>query len=344
MAGRFTSAAIVDSGPKIIEGLHTPSTSDPPPPPKKEEQTDEKREDESPKAHAARMGMYGRLTREVKPWTPAKLLCKRFGVKDPNPPAEFDSTADVSVNPTGAAPSQEPDASTVLAAPSIAPDASFASSLAGKRDLVNIGLGEDENQGRDTLTYERPAMDIFKAIFASDDEDSGDEDVKVEKEDDMVPSTSTTASITKPTVEAEPKDNPTPVPVSEEKVDIGTFKPTFIPRSDRLPKDVKEKKEKQEKKKSGKAVLMSFELDEDGSAPSITPKKKDKDRPKKKKKKDRPRAQQAEDEDDGMWIEKPPPDVVKDLSAPLQDKVEVFDQMESLVGPPRGRKRAIDFM
>ena len=43
------------------------------------------------------------------------------------------------------------------------------------RSLDNVGLGEDESQGRDTLTYVRPSMDIFKAIFANDDESDDEE-------------------------------------------------------------------------------------------------------------------------------------------------------------------------
>jgi len=37
-------------------------------------------------------------------------------------------------------------------------------------------LGEDDDQGRDTLTYVKPERDIFKAIFESDDEEDGDQD------------------------------------------------------------------------------------------------------------------------------------------------------------------------
>jgi len=51
----------------------------------------EKEEDTS-KAHAARMRLYGRLTREITPWQPAKLL-KRFG------------SAGVSSQPLGITPS-----------------------------------------------------------------------------------------------------------------------------------------------------------------------------------------------------------------------------------------------
>jgi G patch domain-containing protein 1 len=54
----------------------------------------------------------------------------------------------------------------------------------GPARLANIGLGEDENQGRDTLTYERPTMDVFKAIFASDDEDSDDDEAKKDENKD----------------------------------------------------------------------------------------------------------------------------------------------------------------
>jgi G patch domain-containing protein 1 len=58
MAGRFTSAVVFERGPKIHEGLHTPSS---------EELAEKEREDNiSPKEHAAKAGMYGPLTRETK--------------------------------------------------------------------------------------------------------------------------------------------------------------------------------------------------------------------------------------------------------------------------------------
>ncbi|KDN52316.1 hypothetical protein K437DRAFT_254300 [Tilletiaria anomala UBC 951] len=42
--------------------------------------------------------------------------------------------------------------------------------------LDQVGLGDDPTQGRDTLTYQKPSIDIFKAIFASDEEDSDEEE------------------------------------------------------------------------------------------------------------------------------------------------------------------------
>ena len=42
-------------------------------------------------------------------------------------------------------------------------------------NLENVGLREDEMQGHDTLTYVHPSMDIFKAIFTSNDKNSDKE-------------------------------------------------------------------------------------------------------------------------------------------------------------------------
>ncbi|KAK0565884.1 hypothetical protein OC861_003545 [Tilletia horrida] len=44
------------------------------------------------------------------------------------------------------------------------------------RSLDTVGLGEDESQGRDILGYVRPPMEVFKAVFASDDEEDGGDD------------------------------------------------------------------------------------------------------------------------------------------------------------------------
>ncbi|KAK0489296.1 hypothetical protein IW261DRAFT_1444153 [Armillaria novae-zelandiae] len=288
MAGRFTSATIIDHGPKIHEGLHTPSAEEI----AEKEEAERKKQEEnvSPKVHAARMGMYGSMTRETKPWQPARLLCKRFGLKDPNPPPE---------EPAAAAPTfEEP-----------APDASFFAtpavpSTSDRKDLSNIGLGEDESQGKDTLTYERPSMDVFKAIFASDDEDSDDE--KDEKKDE------------EPEVAVEaPKDlAPTPAPKEpipsqvqiSGPVDMSTFKPTFIPREGKeKDKDKSKEKKKKKKEKEKKSVLVSFATEEDmGGADS--------------------------------------PEAVKDIEyhPPKEDDSNMA--VDSSYVPARGRKRAIDFM
>ncbi|KAI8996466.1 hypothetical protein BD414DRAFT_478086 [Trametes punicea] len=365
MAGRFRSAVVVETGPQVVEGLHKPDTSGDGDG-SQGDRAEEKEED--PKVGAVRLGMYGPLTREVQPWQPARLLCKRFGVKEP----EVDMTG-----PAGAASAGFEFATTaarkdgsqtegvgadgdIRTTPGAAPAMITASSSSdtggrstGPRDLANIGLGEDETQGQDILTYERPAMDVFKAIFASDDEESDEEAEESAKEEDTTPAPLDFFGTAKPAVKAEPTPPPPPAMAATEKVDLATFKPTFVPRAERDSRKEKtaEKKDKKSKdKKKTKTSLMSFDVEDDAMPPSFGPsvsKPKDVDKERKKKKR---KERHEKEEDDSMWVEKPPPEVVKDLSLPPplppdgleSTPTEAANGTE--VGPPRGRKRAVDFM
>jgi hypothetical protein len=101
-------------------------------------------------------------------------LCKRFGVKDPNPDITTDTPMPGNSNSnTGgnAWKAEEAPAEADLRTATGSTGTDLTSSVGRRveRDLENVGLGEDESQGRDTLTYARPSMDIFKVIFASDD-------------------------------------------------------------------------------------------------------------------------------------------------------------------------------
>ncbi|KAJ7623714.1 hypothetical protein FB45DRAFT_926546 [Roridomyces roridus] len=331
MAGRFTSASIVEHGPQIREGLYTPSAED-----LAEKEAELKRVEEekmTPKEHAARLGMYGPMTRETQPWQPARLLCKRFRVP---PPAEPEPEAPTFAQPASEA-STEWDQSAAPAASTSGSNAetSTGSTSGGPRDLANIGLGEDDTQGRDTLTYQRPAMDVFKAIFASDDEDSDDEDKEIEETE---PEPVKAPSPPPPQPPPPAPDVVMAAPEVVEPVDPATFKPTFIPREGKAKKGLdsdrsKEKKEKKDKKRKEKEKrsMVSFQADEeDGAGLQISPVK---DRPKKKRRKE----EQVPEDDDSMWVEKPAPDVVKTLSVvpPTEPEPE---------STSRGRKRAIDFM
>jgi G patch domain-containing protein 1 len=81
------------------------------------------------------MGMYGVMTREVCAWQPARLLRKRFGVKD----AGLEVPADTSGPEfTGTASADE-----FIGATQVKGKASRNS----KCDATNIGLGEDDGQG-----------------------------------------------------------------------------------------------------------------------------------------------------------------------------------------------------
>ena len=146
-----------------------------------------------------------------------------------------------------------------------------------------------------------------------------------------------------------PKENGASASTVPEVVDISTFKPTFVPRSDRKTKEKKDKDKEKSKKKKSKSALVSFGDEEEGAlevrvAAPRKEKHKDKDGERKKKKR---KEKNVEDDDDGMWVEKPPPEVVKTL--PPVPPVDVQPPSEETgtgrsAGPPRGRKRAIDFM
>ncbi|KAK7686311.1 hypothetical protein QCA50_010535 [Cerrena zonata] len=365
MAGRFTSSKVVELGPKIIEGLHTPDLSNLDDG-EEEDKGENQKENDDPRRGAIRLGMYGPLTREVKSWQPAKLLCKRFGVKEPELEVATDPLDLSSPDPTQASSSKSDATLAPLKAITDGlenkPEGLGESSSSGRRNPANVGLGEDETQGRDTLTYTRPSMDVFKAIFASDDEDSDDEDVKKSTDKDEIPyfsslmpgdanEVSETPDV-KPVVastSALPKESPKQVNLPE-KVDISTFKPTFVPRGDRESrKDKASAKEKKEKKKS-KTALVSFDDEEGGlqlniSAPKRKKRKEEKDEDRKKKK--RKEKDKAED-DDAMWEEAPPPEIVQKLEA--RDNVTSVPEVISErsdgrpVVPSQGRARAVDFM
>ncbi len=152
----------------------------------------------------------GSSQRIIQTWIPEKLLCKRFGVPDPHPNMRDaqggedgeDASDRAQFSAADGGPShgkRKPAAGAAMAtweankrsiqamvqergwaqaAPDPVPQAfggdatSQAASATAARPLDQVGLGNDATQGRDTLTYVKPSMAVFKAVFASDDEDS----------------------------------------------------------------------------------------------------------------------------------------------------------------------------
>ena len=358
MAGRFTTAKTVEHGPAVIEGLHTPSRSTPPPEAKGPEAKVE--EPENAKTHAVKHGMYGILTRETSVWVPARLLCKRFGVKEPETGAREEDLAMSSKARNeweSEAVFAEVELTAVSSGGDVSSSAAASQSVDGddrrkRRDLNNIGLGEDDTQGADILTYQKPERSIFKAIFASDEEDSGDED-QVEVEDTDLRDTSIPAPSGTP-VQHSKED--AQMDVDDSPVDLATFKPKFVPRAERTTDDnppSKKRKKDREKRKGGKA-LVSFDVEEDGEDIPVTSKTKDKDkdreRRKKRRSKDkdsekdrdrRERRKEAGGNEDDVWVEKAVPEVVQKMSVdpppePPKEKTEK--------GRLSKRMRAEDFM
>jgi G patch domain-containing protein 1 len=173
MASRFTSSStapkVVSDAPDSTEsGLNRPA---------------EKPDD--PAVAAAKIGMFGPMTRSTIPFYPTRLLCKRFNVKPP-PNVQLD-------------PGERPEAS------SSGPGTRFQSAGfqtdTGPKQLVSQDImnqllidslgylptaeGLDpsasgqpaappvvvEPERNDALEAERPGDAVFKAIFGSDDED-----------------------------------------------------------------------------------------------------------------------------------------------------------------------------
>lgn len=240
----------------------------------------------TPREQAAKDGRYGALTRVVKDFYPVKLVCKRFHVADPHPegPPEGSGTS-------------TPKAGYGLDSTLPKNDAAWESHFVHQpgtdkentppppeetgervpRTIAEVGMADDINQGRDILTYTKPSIDIFKAIFASDDEDE-------DEEDEVSPKALTV-------VDEKPKD---PFPVDNRPLDYATFKPVFKRAGagggsggDKEEEKTEKKKRKDKKKRKG---VLSFDIGED-----------EEDVPREKPKK-KARAKREEDE----WVEKVP--------------------------------------
>ncbi len=220
----------------------------------------------TPREQAATNGMYGKMTREVKEFYPVKLLFKRFGVADPHPEGEPAKIKVGNNDHSGleALPSPKNDASWESqfihqSGTDEAKPLSTAPTDSGEerrpRNLGEVGMAADVNQGRDTLTYIKPSIDIFKAIFASDDEDEEEDEVEAKP------------AIPVPVVAETPLD-PFPVRspvkvVDEGPVDLATFKPVYTVRREKDEKGKEERRKEKKEKKKRKGVL-SFDVGEDG--------------------------------------------------------------------------------
>lgn len=317
MSSRFTSgsASLASSDLKQAKpGLHVYDAIKAEQDMKKpQEIVPEVKKDMTPREQAADSGMYGRLTREVSEFYPVKLLCKRFGVTDPHPegkPADV-NTSGTSTPGAGleSAPIPKNDASWASAfTHQGGTDAENSTSNANTsadverapRSIDEVGMADDINQGRDTMTYTKPSIDIFKAIFASDDEDDSDDENEAED--------------VKPVIPIQAKLNlvppPSPPKVVEKPLaaeDLSSFKPVYRKANDSEAgtesKDSEKKKKKDKKKRKG---VLSFDVGEDGDDEPNTSKD---DRKRKRKAIEAAPGNgdvvAADDTAEGEWVEKP---------------------------------------
>lgn len=168
MASRFTSAS---SSATVM----TPSAENLLRRPKEKQLT--------PAEEAAKMGMYGHLTREVTPFHPSRLLCKRFGVMMPTPTDAAEETANEPRTTGGAsellstgtmeriiAEAQKATSSSSTTEPGDRSSNPAREAAYGLRQPVVVDPGRNE-----ALEAERPGDDVFKAVFGDEnDEMEGD--------------------------------------------------------------------------------------------------------------------------------------------------------------------------
>ncbi|KAF7721157.1 hypothetical protein EC973_005154 [Apophysomyces ossiformis] len=266
MSGRFTSARTTVIEQTTSEGgLKTEKEWR-----KEKDIQDKEREpkqvakEQSQEAAAASMNMFGQLTRTIKPFYPCKLLCKRFNVRNPHPnhdpstvsaagrtqagsrQALSEETMDTMLRtrkdptPLTALPTttlDDPLLNAVIPKPSqrAAEEPVSAPSVPSTPVVSEETKAQEEKQREEEeakpMDYERPSMDIFKAIFENSDDEEGEEEEALEP-------TSTELVPTEINDDEETEDMfigppPPPAPVVQEP-EIEPFRPMFAKPSERI--------------------------------------------------------------------------------------------------------------
>ncbi|PQE31086.1 hypothetical protein CJF32_00006099 [Rutstroemia sp. NJR-2017a WRK4] len=136
---------------------------------------------EDPAEQAAKMGMYGPLTRETKSWFPTRLLCKRFNVKPPahvQPSGDDDSGVGRNVPPDLVA-KREIDRMMLEAGNGFMRDGSQGDGMLVDNDSSNEQTRDQETKDvvvvdaerNEALEGQRAGEAVFKAIFGDDSDD-----------------------------------------------------------------------------------------------------------------------------------------------------------------------------
>jgi G patch domain-containing protein 1 len=174
MASRFTSSS------RTFEGSFNPGAKNSDMP----LLTKSTPKPEDPAEAAAKMGMYGPMTRSTLPFYPTRLLCKRFNVKPPSN-VQIDPGADIGGEK--ASSSTVPEVVSKSALEQMLQEAAaqrFTSSGTEGGTLgdtsqtqPNVQLAKEavvDVEKNDAWEGKRPGDAVFKAIFGSDDEDEDD--------------------------------------------------------------------------------------------------------------------------------------------------------------------------
>lgn len=144
---------------------------------------------EDPAEQAAKLGMYGPMTRSSFPFHPSRLLCKRFNVKPPPDMPLGDDTATGPSNSRGKV--EEPVSKQAMdkmrhemltRGPQVLQRPSWVNPLAeesiqtAKVPAPVAGHATVDVEKNEALTQARASEDVFRAIFGDDEDEDEDED------------------------------------------------------------------------------------------------------------------------------------------------------------------------
>lgn len=296
MASRFTSAASTIASGELSTpepGLRQPVFAADDAAPANDTAVDDSstskkvEEELSQAAQAVRMDMFGMLTRTTATFYPQKLLCKRLNVPNPFPHGEpienKPKVASNSMSDFMTAHGFQPATIELEKKESAKENEQSGEWVTQKvadgpaKSLEQVGLGDDDTQGRDILTTTRPAIDLFKAIFADESEDETPEEDKSSLP--LQNKTSHDVAVSAPPPEknhahqsldqtksssstvAAPIPSHTPKIVDPDELQkLASFRPTFLRKGDKEKDEETNGKKKNKGKK--RKVLMSFEDDE----------------------------------------------------------------------------------
>lgn len=124
---------------------------------------------QDPAEEAAKMGMYGPLTRTVTDFFPTRLLCKRMGVQMPDlarPSADSDTRYDGGQAWSSSRQAANPASNTTASHDNTAPPQAPTDTASAGTSTTMIQAGRN-----DALEGQRASDDVFRAVFGDSDDD-----------------------------------------------------------------------------------------------------------------------------------------------------------------------------
>lgn len=227
-----------------------------------------------------------KITRQTEEWYPTGLLCKRFNLKNPY------KNKKVEKKPSTSQTTQVLNEIALSLPPTTITETPFPPSLETTEiptDYHNLNKEKEEEENEEELHIpEKPSIDIFKAIFENDEDDSippihNDGNTHMEVNDDTMGTLTINhlSTVIQPIVEEEKQSNILSNPIKEQELDISSRAENFLsslaeelPFGPALPPSFSRKRER-----------SSSNEEEESSVPKSKKSKKEKKHKKHKKEK-----------------------------------------------------------